>query len=138
MVCKFCALIGCHCTKYLHKLCKTSWWKKWNWLFCCVSVRDFKPKIVYIFKIKTKKLLDRKLIFFYEERYTYYESKKAKNKLCHHTTYYSIFNVSSCRKPEIQNECLKSPKSSEFAAFFNKQVVKNSLLCLFHQCFNNY
>jgi len=23
-----CALIGCHCTKGLHKMCKTSRWKK--------------------------------------------------------------------------------------------------------------
>ena len=42
-VCKFCALIGCHCTKSLHKMCKTSWWKKFA---CCVSVRDFEPKIL--------------------------------------------------------------------------------------------
>jgi len=24
--CVLCALIGCHCTKSLHKMCKTSWW----------------------------------------------------------------------------------------------------------------
>ena len=39
--------------------------------------------------------------------------------------------MSSCRKPEIQNDliCLKSPKSIEFA-IFKQTVVKN--LCLFH------
>jgi len=27
---KFCALIGCHCTKCSHKMCKTNWWKKYH------------------------------------------------------------------------------------------------------------
>ena len=39
--------------------------------------------------------------FSYEERYTYYESKKAKN---------SIFDMSSCIKPEIQNDLHKITK----------------------------
>ena len=39
-VCKFCALIGCHCTKSSHKMCKTSWWKN-NWLCCCESVNIY-------------------------------------------------------------------------------------------------
>jgi len=40
---------------------------------------------------------------------TYYESKKAKS-ICHRTTFYSIFNMSSCRKPEIQNDLPKITK----------------------------
>ena len=34
--------------------------------------------------------------------------------------------------------CLKSPKSSEFAIFFNKKVVKNLLTMFISSCFNNY
>ena len=55
--------------------------------------------------------------------------KKQNIRICNRTTFYSIFNMSSCRKPEIQNGCLNSPKSSEFA---KKTVVKNPILCLFH------
>jgi len=55
-------------------------------------------------------MFDIKLIFSYEERYTYYESKKAKKDKCHNTTFYSIFNMSSCRKPEIQNDLPKITK----------------------------
>ena len=48
--------------------------------------------------------------FSHEERYTYYESKKANKSICHRTTFYSIFNMSSCRKPEIQNDLPKVSK----------------------------
>jgi len=61
------------------------------------------------------------LIFTDEEWYRYYESKKAKQN--HRSTFCSIFNVSSCRKPKYKMICLKSPKSSEFA--IKKTVVKN-------------
>jgi len=51
--------------------------KKNHRLFCCVKVRDFEPKLMIKGVDHTKKKFDRKLIFSYEERYTYYESKKA-------------------------------------------------------------
>ena len=35
---------------------------------------------------------------------------KEKKKYCHLTTFYSIFNMSSCRKPEIQNDLPKITK----------------------------
>jgi len=34
------------------------------------------------------------------------------------TTFYSIFNMNSCRKPKYKMICLKSPKTSEFAKSF--------------------
>ena len=52
----------------------------------------------------------------------YYESQKAKTSICHRTTFYSIFNMSLCRKPEIQNDLPKITKSSEFA---KKQTKKS-------------
>jgi len=55
-------------------------------------------------------MFDRKLILSYEERYTYYDSKQAKQSICHRTTVCSIFNMSSCRKPEIQNDLRKITK----------------------------
>ena len=39
-----------------------------------------------------------------------------------------------CRKPEIQNDLPKTPKSSEFAN--NETVVINLKLCLFHHVFS--
>jgi len=55
-VLKFCALIGCHSTKGLQKMCK---------LFCCVSVRGFEPNISIIGVHLTieKQLFDRKVFF---------------------------------------------------------------------------
>ena len=38
------------------------------------------------------------------------ESKKCNNSICHRTTLYSIFDMSSCRKPEIQNDLPKITK----------------------------
>jgi len=52
----------------------------------------------------------------------YYESQKAKTSICHRTTFYSIFNMSLCRKPEIQNDL---PKNSGKTMFILS-------------CFNNY
>ena len=74
--------------------------------FCCVSVPHFEPKIlikgVHLTNLKTK--VEQKVDFFsYEESYTYYESNKAKISICHLTAFYSIFNMSSCRKTETQN-----------------------------------
>ena len=42
----------------------------------------------------------------YEEKYTYCLSKKAKHGSCHGTTFYSIFNISSFRKPEVYTKWL--------------------------------
>ena len=39
--------------------------------------------------------------------------------------FYSVFDMSSCRKLEIQNDLTKSPKSSEFANVFNKHWSKS-------------
>ena len=58
--------------------------EKNNRIFCCVRVPDFEPNKIWFLS--------------YEESYTYYEYKK-QNK---YPSFYSIFNMSSCRKPEIQ------------------------------------
>ena len=58
------------------------------------------------YKLK-KQLFDRKV---------YIVSRKKQTKCtCHRTTFYSVFNISSCRNLELQNVCLQSTKSSEFA-----------------------
>ena len=63
--------------------------------------------------------------FLYEERYTYYESKKSKKCICHRTSFYSIFDMSSCRKPEIQNDLPKLIKIKWICDCFNKQWSKS-------------
>ena len=40
----------------------------------------------------------------------YYDSKKSKNNIYHRNTFCSIFNMSSCRKPELQNDLPKITK----------------------------
>ena len=37
-------------------------------------------------------------------------SKKSKKSICHRTSFYSIFDMSSCKKPEIQNDLHKITK----------------------------
>ena len=61
----------------IHTTCAKLADEKNNRLFCCVSVRDFEPKIL----IKGVRLTNCSIessFFSYEERYTYPESKKAK------------------------------------------------------------
>ena len=71
-------------------------------------------------------------VFSYEEMYIYYESKKY---ICHRTTFCSIFNMSSCRKPELQMICLKS---SEFPKNKLTNRGQKSLTMFISSCFNNY
>ena len=46
-------------------------------------------------------MFDRKLTFFLMKKGIHIMSK---NGICHRTTYYSIFNMSACRKPEKHND----------------------------------
>ena len=71
-------------------------------------------------------------VFSYEVMYIYYESKKY---ICHRTTFCSIFNMSSCRKPEKQMICLKS---SEFPKNKLTNRGQKSLTMFMSSCFNNY
>ena len=73
-----------------------------------VSVRNFESKI--LIKDLTNFEKNRKLTFSYEERYTYCYLKKQNKGICHSTSFYSIFNMSSCRKPEIHNDLPKITK----------------------------
>ena len=98
-VCKFCALIGCHCTKSLHKMCKTSWWQK---IYC--FVRDFEPKLKKHCSIES-------WFFSYEE--TYYESKKAK-KVYVTVLLFILYSVWVHVENPNKMICLKSQKSSDF------------------------
>ena len=54
-----------------------------------------------------KELFNTCCCFSYEERYTYCLSRKAKINKCHRTTFYSVFNMSSCRKLEIHTDLPK-------------------------------
>ena len=74
--------------------------------YCVAVVPDFEPKIlmkgVHLTNFEQNCSIESWFLS-YEERYTYYESKKAKKGKCHRTTFYSIFNMSSCRKSAMQN-----------------------------------
>ena len=55
--------------------------------------------------------------------------------ICHRTTFYFIFNMSSCRKPEIQNAL---PKITKLSAFVLTNSGQKSLTMFISSCFNNY
>ena len=69
-------------------------------------VSDFEPNILIkaVHLTNFEKNCSIKSFFSYEERCTYCLSKTAKISICHRTTFYSVFNMSSCRKLEIQND----------------------------------
>jgi len=50
--------------------------------------------------------------------------KKQKKYICHCTTFYSIFNIGSYRKPEIQNDLPKITKIKLICYFFTKTLTK--------------
>ena len=90
--------------------------EKNNQPFCC----DFEPNIL----IKgEKKYCSIESFFSYDERYTYYESKKSKKKYKspYYFYFYSICNMSSCRKSEIQNDLPKIIKIKCICCFSNMQ-----------------
>jgi len=68
---------------------------------CCLSVRDFEPNIlikgVHLTNFESNCSIES-YFFSYEERYIYRISKKAKINTGHGTTFFSVFNMSSCRK----------------------------------------
>jgi len=79
-------------------------------------------------------MFNKKLIFFLERQVDMHIVYLKKYKsICHHTTFYSIFNTSSCRKPEIQNH----PKQVNLINIFNKQWSK-ILNYVDFTIFNNY
>ena len=55
--------------------------------------------------------------------------KKAKKSTCHRTTFYSIFNMSSCRKLEIQNDLPKITQI-KWICFFLTDSGQKSLTML--------
>ena len=79
-------------------------------MFCCVRV--FKPNIlikgVHLTQLKKNSSIES-WFCSYEEGGTYYELKKAKT-LYVTVLLYFIFDMSSCRKPEIQNDLPKITK----------------------------
>ena len=69
---------------------------------------------VFILQIK-KNLFDIKLIFTYEEKYTYYKAKKAK-KVYVTVLLFILYSIwVHVESPKYKMICLKLPKSSEFA-----------------------
>ena len=105
-------------------------------LFCCISVRDFKPKILikgpfFILQIWRKKMFNKKLIFSLERQVDMHIVYLKKYKsICHHTTFYSIFNTSSCRKPEIQNDLPKITQNKWIWSIFLTNSGQKSLTML--------
>jgi len=62
--------------------------------------------------------------------------EKQKHCICHRTTFYSIFDMSSCIKPKFKMICQKSQKSSEVAIFLTNSGQK-SVTMSSSSCFNN-
>ena len=130
-VCNFCALIRCYCTNCLHKMYKTN---KSTVLLCkcswCRANTIDQRCTSYNFKKKHYSI--ESWFISYEERYTYYKSKKAITSICHRTTFYSIFNMSSYRTPEIQNDLPEVTQIKWMCYFLNKQwsKVHNYVYCI--------
>ena len=79
---------------------------------------------VYILQILKKKLFDRKLIFFLTKKGTHIVNlKKAKTDSCHRTTFYSIFNMSSSRKPEVYTKDLPKITIIKWICYFLTTVL---------------
>ena len=101
--------MGCHCTKD-HTKCATLVYENNNRLFCCASVREFEPNILIKGVHPTnfeKKTVRQKVDFFLTKKGTHIVNlKKVKTDSCHRTTFYSIFNMSSSRKPEVYTKDL--------------------------------
>ena len=96
--------------KSWHKICISIWWKN-NRLLCCVSVRDFESKVklikgINLTHLKRKCSIESWLFVLWRKVYILW-IQKSKKSICHRTTFYSIFNMSSCRKPEIHNDLPK-------------------------------
>jgi len=68
---------------------------------------------------------------------TYYDTKKANRSICHRSSFYSIFDMSSCREYVIQNDLAKTPKSMEFTIVLTNSGQK-SLTIFISSCVNNY
>ena len=64
---------------------------------------------------------------------THLINPKKQKCLCHRTTFYSIFIMSSYRKPDIQNDLLKLTKIK----WIYQTVIKNVTMFI-SSCFNNY
>ena len=77
------------------------------------SVRDFEPKILIkgVHLTNWKKLMfDRTLMFFLWRKVYILWIPKRKTNICHRTTFYSIFNMSSYRNPKLLNGLPKITK----------------------------
>jgi len=64
---------------------------------------------------------------------------KKQKCICHRTTFYAIFNMSSCRKPEIQNDLPKITKIKWICFFFKNKLwskITMVFFIMFYQLFN--
>ena len=104
-------------------MCKCSWFRAKHIDKRCTNLTNFE-----------KVCLIESWFFSYEEKYTYCLSKIAETVLCHRTTFYSIFNMSSCRKPEIHSDL---PKITKIKWFFLLKSGKKSLTMFISSYFNN-
>ena len=98
---------------------------------CVISRQPYWLK-VYVLEILKK--IVRKWFFFLWRKVYILLIQKSKNKACHRTTFYSIFNMSSFRKPEIHNDLPKITKIKWIYYFFKQK----SLTMFISSCCNNY
>ena len=61
-----------------------------------------------------------------------------KKSICHRTTFYVVFNMSSCRKPEIQNGFPKITKIKLICFFFLQNSSEKSLTRFVLSCLNSH
>ena len=94
-------------------------------LFVCL--RDFEPNILIKGVHLTRTV-------WWEERYNILWIQKRKKSIYHRTSFYSIFDVRSCIKPEIQNDL---PKIIKFKVNVLTNSGQKSLTMFISSCFNN-
>jgi len=62
---------------------------------------------------------------------------KQQERIYHHTSFYSICDMSSCRKSEIQHDLPKITKIKWICYFFNKQwqkILNYVCIIMFNNC----
>ena len=108
--------------KSLHKMCKTSWWKKFA---CCVSVRDFEPKILITGVHLTIKKNNCLIESFFQKKGIHIINPKKQKKVYATILLFILYSICvHVESPIYKMICLKSPKSSKFAIFVTNSGQK--------------
>ena len=108
--------------------------RKYFWLYLDIvlSVHDFEPKILIniVHRTDLKKKNPKKIDFFLLKKGKHIVYLKKQKKWYVITPFYSIFNMSSCRKPKIQNDLPKITQIKWICHFFKTKIGQKSLTML--------